>query len=166
MKTKWEGHYTGIDVLDLQHWKVIHPYFQRDLKTKQMQFVRICFSAPWKRHWLTLGLFIGRQNYARSYVKGGFQIFTDHFTFGIGSPKNWPSYRKPLIIDYSGSMVDPYYHVSFILFNRFVFGFDTPKWFKNWKHEQDMKRWEEMPDPPGMDDYYDDGTMTDPEQER
>ena len=165
MKTKWVGHYTGIDVLDLQHWKVLHPYFQRDRETKKLQFARVCFSLPWARHWATVWIFIGRQNYASNYVTGGYQIFTNLFHFGIGHKRRSILPREAFKIDYSGSRVDPYYHISYIFFNCITFGFDTPKWFRNWRRVQDMKRWEQMPDPFG-EDYDDDGTMTNPEQER
>lgn len=131
---KWESHYTGIDTAQIKRL-----YLQRDSKTKRLTFARLSIG---KR---MIGIFLGRQNYAGGIVKGGFQLFTNGFHFGIGrGPIGYLKSYKNFTVKYSGSMVDPYHTVSIILFKQMVIGMKSPKWlvkYKEKKASEEMWKW-------------------------
>lgn len=135
--TKWEAHYTGIETAEKRIGKLVL-YVQRDRKTKRLEFARL---SAFRR---MLGIHIGSQNYGRLEASGGFQLFTTQFHFGVASKR---SRGKSLKRVYSGSMVEPYAAVTFLV-GRVVFGARLPKWIQDaikasWsrRYEADYAKW-------------------------
>lgn len=169
--TNWMGHYTGIDTREIEFLgRLFDLYLQRDTKTKKLSFARFSINIQRIKFFHHIGIFIGHQNHCNYNVSGGVQLFTNLFHIGIGKPVG--SNPKWLRVEYSGSMVDPHCHVSFIFFGRLNFGCDTPKRFQKMKRRQAEKEWEKeaaaYEEAFGPDFIGDcgDGTMTNPDQEK
>jgi hypothetical protein len=169
MKTQWEGHYTGIETMDIELFgRLFDLYLQRNTKSKELEFARVSLVIHRIRVFKHIGIFIGRQNYGKMLVNGGFQLFTNSFHLGFGKPNKYGQPAR-IKIEYSGSMVKPYEHISIALFGRINFGFDCPEWLKRMKRRQLEAYWDRYAAAfdgecfPGEDG---DGTMTNPEQER
>lgn len=107
----WEGHYTGIDCSENKIGKYADLYLQRDSKSKLLTFARLSF-------------FRKMVGFKIKHYNPSIEFFTNDFHLGFNKRT---SMTKTLNINYSGSGVDPFYRISFLLFDIFSIGFTCPK---------------------------------------
>lgn len=131
---KWKSNYTGIDVCEMGDRFQL--YLQRNSGSKKLIFARVSV----KR--LMLGIHIGRQNYGSCFVRGGFQLFTNSFAFGIG--RSYKSKKQKLVtVIHSGSRIRPFANTVMILVNHIVIAWNTPRFMQV---RLEKKREEELDD--------------------